>query len=175
EIKYSLQSIFLFGFSVLPIIYLIRSGHISLLENSPRNIVIGLLILNLWNEVHFFIVHRIMHLPFFMKRVHYIHHRSRVPTVYSVYCFHWLEATLLSTVPLIIALFVAFAPLAIAIYPLTSILLNFAGHCNYRFGNGTGSAWTLFGTNHNAHHAKGKQNFGFAIDLLDRLYSLFKR
>ena len=175
EIKHSFKSIILFGFSSLPIIYLIRSGTIELAENSVSNIIIGIVILNIWNEVHFFIVHRIMHIPFFMKNVHYIHHKSRTPTVYSVYCFHWFEALLLSTVPFIIALFIAFAPLAIALYPLSSILLNFSGHCNYRFGNGKGSNWTLFGTHHNQHHSKGKQNFGFASDLLDQLYALIKK
>ena len=175
EIKHSFKSIVLFGFSILPIIYLIRSGHISLLENSLGNIALGILILTIWNEVHFFIVHRIMHIPFFMKHVHFIHHRSRVPTVYSVYCFHWLEASLLSTVPLTITIFIPFAPLGIALYPLASILLNFAGHCNYRFGNGTGPSWKLFGTHHNEHHSRGKQNFGFASNLLDKAYNIFKK
>ena len=171
ELWHSFKSIVLFGFSILPIIYFIRTGHIILLENTALNIVIGLVVLNVWNEVHFFLVHRLMHFPFFMRHVHYIHHKSRIPTVYSVYCFHWLEATLLSSVPLIIALMMPFAPLAIALYPLASILLNFAGHCNYRFGNGKGKSWLLFGTNHNDHHAKGKQNFGFASDLLDQIYT----
>ncbi|MEL6848749.1 MAG: sterol desaturase family protein [Bacteroidota bacterium] len=175
EIRHSLVSIVLFGFSAFPVIYLIRNGTIILLEDTVWNILGGLLILNVWNEIHFFIVHRIMHLPFFLKRVHYVHHRSRVPTVYSVYSFHWLEAALLSTVPLTIAVFLPFSIWALSLYPITSILLNYAGHCNYRFGKGTGKSWTLFGTHHNEHHYKWRQNYGFASDLLDRLLSKFQK
>ena len=106
-----------------------------------------------------------------MKKVHYIHHKSLVPTVFSVYSFHWLEALLLSTVPLSIVPFIPFSFTAIALYPMSSILLNFAGHCNYRFGKGKGESWRLFGTHHNEHHNKGRQNYGFAINFLDKLFS----
>lgn len=175
EIKHSTVSVLIFGLSAIPVIYLIRIGKIELLENNWSTILFGVILLNVFNELHFFVVHRIMHLPFLMKHVHKIHHKSVVPTVYSVYSFHWIEATLLSTVPLCICPFVPFAPLAIGIYPLTSILLNYAGHCNYRFGNGQGIKSLVFGTKHNEHHSKGRQNFGFASGFLDKIYSLIKK
>ena len=175
EIKHSLKSILIFGFSSFPIIYLIKDNSIELLPDTAVNIIIGVLILNAWNEVHFFAVHRTMHLPYFLKHVHKIHHKSNVPTVYSVYSFHWFEALLLSTVPITIIPFVSFSPLAIGIYPLTSILINFAGHCNYRFGHGIGYSWLLFGTHHNQHHFNFKQNFGFATPILDKIFGSKKR
>jgi len=168
---HSLKSIAVFGFSIIPVIYFVRMGWITLLPDTWINILIGLVVLTLWNEVHFFAVHRIMHKRFFMKNIHFVHHKSITPTVYSVYSFHWLEAFLLSTVPITIAPFLPFSIIAIFIYPLVSILLNYAGHCNYRFGSGKGEAWWLFGTNHNKHHSKGKKNYGFALNFLDRLFS----
>ncbi len=172
EIRHSFQSIIIFGFSAIPLVSLIRHGFVSLLPDTVGYIILGLVILSIWNEIHFFVIHRIMHLPFFMKRVHYVHHRSTTPTVYSVYSFHALEAFLLSTVPLTVAPWIPFAPLAIFLYPLVSILLNFAGHCNYRFGNGTGAKWKILSTRHAAHHRQGKKNYGFASHLLDDLYML---
>lgn len=169
EIRNSLVSIFLFGFSSLPVIWLIRESHVHILKDSPGNIFIGLLILNLWNELHFFLVHRLMHTKYFMSRVHVVHHRSFIPSIYSVYSFHWFEALLLSTVPLTIVPLLPFSPLAIFIYPFTSILLNFAGHCNYRFGNGNKNSWMELGTRHNKHHSKGAKTFGFALTLFDKL------
>ena len=169
EMLHSLKSVFIFGFSVFPVIYLVRLGVVTLIPDSPLNIIIGILLLTIWNEVHFFIVHRMMHLPFFMKNVHFVHHKSRIPTVYSVYSFHWFEALLLSTVPITIVPFLPFSPIAIFLYPLASILLNYAGHCNYRFGNGQGADWKLFGTHHNEHHTKFTNNYGFASNLLDKL------
>ncbi|MEI7978346.1 MAG: sterol desaturase family protein [Bacteroidota bacterium] len=171
EIKHSFSSIIIFGISIIPIVFLIRQGTIHLLPNTVFNFVLGLLILNLWNEVHFFIIHRILHMPFFMSKVHYIHHQSKVPTVYSIFSFHWFEAILLSTVPLTIALFIPFSFLSIAFYPITSALINYAGHCNYRFGNGSGKSWLLFGTNHNEHHYKNKNNYGFLLNVFDKLIS----
>lgn len=173
EIAHSLKSIFIFGFSALPVIYLIRINAITLLPNTFLNIVSGVYLLTIWNEVHFFIIHRIMHLSFFMRKVHFVHHQSKVPNVYSVYSFHWFEALLLSTVPITIVPFIPFSPIAIFLYPLASVLLNYAGHCNYRFGKGAGASWKLFGTYHNEHHFKGRRNYGFASDLLDKLYTRF--
>ena len=170
EIRHSLVSIVIFGFSALPVVYLIRIGAITILEDTFLNIITGIALLTLWNEIHFFVIHRIMHLPFFMRNVHFIHHRSKIPSVYSVYSFHWFEALLLSSVPLTIAPFIAFAPQAFIFFPLVSVLLNYSGHCNFRFGNGTGKRWKLFATHHNEHHFKRRKNYGFASGLIDDLY-----
>jgi len=171
EIKHSIKSIVVFGFSIIPIIYLIRIERIELLPDKWFNVLIGIIILVLWNEVHFYVVHRLMHNKFMMKNVHFIHHKSTTPTVYSVFSFHWLEAFLLSTVPFTILPFIPFSIIAIFIFPFVSILLNFAGHCNYRFGNGEGDSWILFGTYHNEHHSRGRKNYGFAFNFLDKLFS----
>ncbi len=171
EIKHSLKSILVFGFSVIPIIYFVKLGVIELLPNSWFNILSGIILLTLWNEIHFYLVHRLMHQKFMMKYIHFIHHKSKIPTVYSVYSFHWFEAFLLSTVPLTISIVLPFSIVAVFIFPLVSILLNFAGHCNYRFGNGKGGSWKLLGTNHNEHHSRGIKNYGFVTNFLDKLFS----
>lgn len=170
EIRHSTVSILVFGIASLPLFHLIRTGFVAFLPNTLLTVVVGLIILNLWNEVHFYLIHRLLHRPFFMWHFHYIHHQSRVPTVYSVYSFHWVEALLLSTVPLTIVPFIPFSPMAILLYPLSSALLNYAGHCNYRFGKGEGNTWTLLATHHNQHHTKGNINFGFALPFLDLLF-----
>ncbi|MEK6480861.1 sterol desaturase family protein [Catalinimonas sp. 4WD22] len=172
EIRHSLQSVFIFGLSAIPLVWMIRQDWIKLLPDSFGYIILGLVLLSIWNEIHFFVIHRLMHLPFFMRKVHYVHHRSNTPTVYSVYSFHGLEAFLLSTVPLTIAPWIPFSPMAIFLYPLVSILLNFCGHCNYRFGNGMGAGWKILSTRHAEHHRKGKKNYGFASPILDNLTAL---
>tara|TARA_B110000459_G_scaffold202954_1_gene257556 strand:+ start:1164 stop:1883 length:720 start_codon:yes stop_codon:yes gene_type:complete len=175
EIKHSVKSIVIFGFSILPIVYLVRNNSIKFLPDTFLNILGGIVILTLWNEIHFYISHRILHQKYLLKNVHYIHHKSYIPTIYSVYSFHWIEALILSTVPLTIIPFIPISMIAVFIYPLVSILLNFAGHSNYRFGNGKGNDWKNFGTLHHQHHSKGKRNFGFAINILDRLFSNNKK
>lgn len=174
EIKHSISSIIVFGFSSLPLIYVIRNQMVALADDTIFNIILGVVLLNVWNEIHFFVIHRIMHLPWFMKNVHAVHHRSVVPTVWSVYSFHWFEALLLSTVPLTLIPFIALSPIAIALYPLASVLLNYAGHCNYRFGNGDGASWKLFSTRHAEHHYRRRQNYGFVTTVLDWFFSKAK-
>jgi sterol desaturase/sphingolipid hydroxylase (fatty acid hydroxylase superfamily) len=171
EISHSLRSIVIFGLSVLPIIYLVRIGFFTLLPESILSFFGGLLILTLWNELHFYVIHRLMHHPIFMRKVHYVHHRSITPTVFSVFSFHWLEAALLSTVPLTLLFILPLSFSAIAVYPTVSILLNFAGHCNYRFGHGTNHNLLSFGTRHNQHHQRSTSRYGFALDLFDQLFN----
>lgn len=175
EIRHSFLSILIFGLSAIPLIYAIRNGYFVTAENRPFTIIFGLIILTIWNEVHFFVVHRLMHLPYFFKKVHKVHHASKVPTVFSVFSFHPLEAFLLSTVPLTILPFISISSVSIFLFPLVSILLNFAGHCNYRFGNGKGASWKLFGTRHHSHHYKKEKRYGFASGLLDRINQAIMR
>lgn len=171
EMSYSLGAMAIFGLIGVILIGLVRHHFFVLLPDTLTNILIGVIILTLWNEVYFFIIHRIMHIPFMMRRFHRIHHRSVIPTVYSVYSFHWLEAFLLGSVPLTLAAFIPFPAMTLVAYPLVSILLNFAGHCNHRFGNGQGNRWFTFGTVHNSHHAKGAKKYGFALFLPDVIYT----
>ena len=175
EIKHSLVSILIFGLSAIPIVFLIRLGWATLLPDTPLNIGYSLIVLLIWNEVHFFLVHRLMHSRFFMQQVHYVHHRSKVPTIWSVFSFHWLEAALLSTVSLTLMPWLALAPSALILFPVVSILLNFAGHCNYRFGSGWGSRFLTFGTRHAGHHSGKNKSYGFASHLPDALLSAFTK
>lgn len=173
ERKHSLLSLVIFGFSVWPVVWLCRTGAYQPQPDSFATVILGLLLLNVWNEIHFFLVHRLMHVPFFMRHVHIIHHRSRIPTVWSVYSFHWLEATLLSTVPTLLCMFFSPPLMAVALYPLNSILLNFSGHCNYRlriFASPEGLA-----SRHVQHHKRSLGNYGFASGLPDKIIHLLSR
>jgi sterol desaturase/sphingolipid hydroxylase (fatty acid hydroxylase superfamily) len=169
EKRNSVLSMLIFGLHTIPVLWVIRMNWTTVWEDTPLLILASLVIVFLWNEIHFFMVHRLLHIPYFMKTVHKVHHRSRTPTIYSIFSFHWFEAFLLGTVSLTYILIFPFSPLVLGIFPIVSIVLNFIGHCNYRFGNGTGRSWKLFATHHNEHHGKGRQNFGFAINWLDKL------
>jgi Delta7-sterol 5-desaturase len=171
EIKQSAFSILIFGFSSLPLAYFIRTNVIHLRENTLQNTIIGLFVLTIWNEFHFYIIHRIMHLPALMKHVHYVHHRSVVPSVFSVYSFHPLEAALLSSVLLCIAPFFDFCSAALMLFPTVSILINFIGHSNYRLALKTNQKWLLFATKHNDHHGKAGREFGFMTNFMDNFFT----
>lgn len=171
ELRHSLLSIIVFGFSPLPLAFLIRNGQIQTLENTAGNVLMGILILTLWNEIHFYIVHRIMHLRVLMKHVHAVHHRSVVPSVFSVYSFHPLEAFLLSCVLLTLAPFCPLPTAALMFFPVVSILINFMGHSNYRLALKNAPKWLLFATKHNDHHGKAGREYGFMTNFMDALFT----
>jgi sterol desaturase/sphingolipid hydroxylase (fatty acid hydroxylase superfamily) len=41
--------------------------------------------LDLFHDTWFYFAHRLLHWPYFMKRIHYMHHQSRVPSSFSGY------------------------------------------------------------------------------------------
>lgn len=171
ELQHSLYSILIFGFSAWPLKFLIGLNIIQLRETTLLNTLLGLLILTFWNEIHFYLIHRLMHLRPMMKLVHRVHHKSVVPSVFSVYSFHPVEAALLSSVLLVIAPFYDFSPAALMLFPTVSILINFCGHSNYRLVLKHRPRWLLFATKHNDHHGKAGEKFGFMTNFMDDLFT----
>ena len=63
-------------------------------------IVLELALLLVWNEAHFYLVHRVLHTKWLYKHVHAVHHRSTVPSPLSTYAMHPIEALLLGSIML---------------------------------------------------------------------------
>lgn len=171
EIRHSLYSILIFGFSSWPLAWQFKHHIIQPGGNTLLNVLGGLFILTLWNEVHFYLIHRFMHLPWFIKRVHFIHHRSMVPSVFSVFSMHPVESALLSTVLVTITPFYNFPTAALMLFPAVSILINFMGHSNYRLTSSSGKKWLPFATRHNAHHSKAGREYGFMMRFMDKIFT----
>lgn len=128
-------------------------------------------ILFLWNEIHFYCCHFLLHTRFMMKKVHWVHHHSKEPTVFSTFSFHWLEAFLLGTVIVFPLLLYPFQAVAILSLPVISLLINLLGHCNYDFFSDHEPRHILkFSYRHSMHHKKGKGNLGFLLPWLDNLF-----
>src|SRR5690606_40504614 len=63
-------------------------------------IALEILALVAWNDVHFWINHRLLHTRL-LRRFHLPHHRSVVTTPFSTYSFHPVEALMLGNVILL--------------------------------------------------------------------------
>lgn len=171
EIWQSMRSIFIFS---LQGIFIQQGLHLNWFEISftvNAWLILQVLILFLWNEIHFYLVHIFLHTRFMMKNVHWVHHVSKEPTVFSTFSFHWIEAFLLGTV-IIFPLFIfPFQALAILSLPIMSWLINLLGHCNYDFFSEHHPERLLkFSYRHSMHHKTAKGNFGFLLPWLDRLF-----
>ena len=170
EIRLSLISICVFGAYGVLTLEVWHAGLIHVDFHAPWSKVLSdLTLFFIWNEVHFYIIHRTLHTRWLYRHVHRVHHESVVPTPFSIYSFHWLEAVLLGSV-MILALMV-FRPSVEALIglPLTSLFFNTVGHCNYNIFANHRSIHSA-AVQHSNHHLRVAGNYGFYLPVLDRLF-----
>lgn len=137
-------------------------------QRSAWHLLWELPLLYLWNEVHFFVVHRLLHWPPLYRTVHVWHHRSVVTTPFSAYSFHPVESFLLGAVMPLALLAHPFSPWALLGLTLMSLLLNVNGHLPHErlrpaFAFAAGHARF-----HNRHHREFRVHYGFSLPFLDR-------
>ena len=106
-----------------------------------------------------------------MRNIHYVHHLSKEPTVFSTFSFHWVEAFLLGTVVFLPLLLYPFQLLAILSLPILSLLVNLLGHSNYDlFSKYRPEHIFKFSYRHSMHHKRGRGNLGFLLPWLDQFF-----
>lgn len=169
EIGLSALSIAIFGVgSVLPW-WLLQAGWAALAPSPswPR-ILAEAAVLLVWNDIHFYANHRLLHwAP--LRRYHQHHHRSLPATPFSTYSFHPLEAVLLGNVILLPMLVHDFSFAALLSLPVMSLLLNVLGHSNYDFRPAAGHDHPLSASRrHHLHHLRFHGNYGFLFGFMDR-------
>jgi Delta7-sterol 5-desaturase len=162
---FSLQSIFIQKGYTLGLLKI--DWNINLFTLLPQ-----VFVLFLWNEIHFYLSHRLLHGKWLFRHVHKVHHYSYHPSPFSIYSFHWGEAFLLGTVIFLPLLIYPFQFLALLSLPLVSIFLNTLGHWNYDlFPNLKPASLLKFSYRHSMHHQKVKGNFGFLLPYFDKLFN----
>ncbi len=170
ERRQSAVSIVIFGVGLLlPWAMLVHGWASVHSSNPPLRVVLELLALLVWNDIHFYTVHRVLHRPKLLRAVHAAHHRSVVTTPWSTYAFHPVEALLLGSVLLPPMLLWPFTPLALALLPVLSLTYNAIGHSNF-------SAlprrwrWLSNAQDHHLHHACHRGNYGFLFTFMDKCF-----
>jgi Delta7-sterol 5-desaturase len=170
EQRQSAVSILIFGVGlVLPWAMVVNGWAGVHPSNPPLRVVLELLALLVWNDIHFYAVHRTLHLPALLRHVHAAHHQSVVTTPWSTYAFHPVEALLLGSVLLPPMLVWSFTPLALALLPILSLTYNVIGHGNMR-ALPRRWQWLSNAHDHHLHHACHRGNYGFLFTFMDRLF-----
>jgi Delta7-sterol 5-desaturase len=115
------------------------------------------------NEVHFYLIHRVLHVGPLMRAIHVEHHRSRTPTAWAAFRFHPVEGLLLGSIMPCGMLLVTVDVVSLIILPIYSLLVNVAAHSNC-------DLWLLprHVRGHTRHHQGGHGDYGFLSGLLDR-------
>jgi Delta7-sterol 5-desaturase len=121
----------------------------------------------LWNELHFYAVHRLLHEKLNAK--HLSHHRHEVVTPFAAYSMSITEALLLGSVlPLAMCIY-DFSAISLMLLVMWSMLVNVFGHSNCDLFPAAGKQSALgFIRHHQHHHAGFHGNYGFFLSQLDR-------
>ncbi len=165
----SASSIVIFGVGLLLPWWMVVAGWARVTVDAPWwRVVMELLALLVWNDMHFYAVHRTLHHPKLLHRVHAAHHRSVVTTPWSTYAFHPVEAMLLGSVLMPAMLVWPFALTTLMLLPVMSLTYNVVGHSNFR-ALPKRWRWLSNAQDHHLHHACHRGNYGFLFTFMDRL------
>lgn len=164
-------SILIFGLGMIFPWGLLQLGWARLYPTpDATRIVLEILVLVAWNDVHFWINHRLLHTRL-LRRFHLPHHRSVTTTPFSTYSFHPLEALMLGNVILLPMVLHDFSFWALFSVPLFSLFFNCIGHANYDFFPRVSHGhWFAASRRHHLHHARYNGNYGFQFTFMDRLF-----
>ena len=175
EIKQSLWSVLIFGLYGTLIVFLYRQRFLEIGFQNNIQILLDLGILIIWNELHFFLGHQLMHSKNLVK-FHRIHHKSVVVNPFSTYSFHPLESIIMGSVMIIPLLVYPLEIWAMIIFPIYHLLFNAIGHTNVAFVSKKSKSFSnSISLRHNLHHTKFSINYGFVSTLTDRLVNLFNK
>lgn len=171
ELKQSATAILIFGTGMIFPWGFLQLGWAHLTPDaSATRIALEILALVIWNDVHFWINHRLLHTRW-LRRYHGPHHSSVVVTPFSTYSFHPLESIMLGNVILLPMVVHDFSFWSLLSVPLFSLFFNSIGHSNYDFFPTVSSRnWLAASRRHQRHHAQYNGNYGFQFSFMDRLF-----
>lgn len=131
--------------------------------------------LAVFQDVYFYLTHRLLHTKFMMRNVHRIHHGSTNPTPWSSFNVHPIEKLIeLFFFPIVI-LTMPLHPGALIAYSFFSAFSNLMGHCGYEFSKYEKLMISPYwpgatSTFHNQHHQYFECNYSLYFSFWDKLF-----
>jgi sterol desaturase/sphingolipid hydroxylase (fatty acid hydroxylase superfamily) len=136
----------------------------------PASLLLYLLV----HDSYFYWTHRLMHRPWWYKRMHAVHHASRPPTAWAAMSFHPWEAI---SGALVIPALVFLVPIHVAVLAAVLAIMTLMGVTNHmgwemfpaRIVHGKLGKWLITASHHELHHQKYRCNYGLYFRHWDRL------
>ena len=184
ELANSMRSILVFGIGMIVPWCLIQNGHATIIAKaSSMHILLECVALILWNDIHFYFTHRLLHTqfnnPLFkwlnLKSAHITHHKSISATPFAAYSMSVTEALLLGSVLPIAMLAWDFSAFSLLFLPIWSIAINALAHSNCDFFPHAAQR-SYFGLikHHQSHHSHYHGNYSFFSWQLDALFGTLR-
>ncbi|MCB0405243.1 MAG: sterol desaturase family protein [Bdellovibrionales bacterium] len=132
-------------------------------------------LLMLFHEIYFYWTHRLLHHPWWFRKVHRVHHESVNPTPWAVFSFHPIEAVVQAAILPCLVLFVPAHPAALLGFLMVMTVTGVVNHMGYEIypkGLATGrfGRYVIGATHHYLHHKKCHYNFGLYVNVLDHWF-----
>lgn len=178
EIKYSLLSTIIFGFTAAFISWAHDHGwtkmYSQISDYGVPYFIFSIIAMIFIHDTYFYWGHRFMHLKKVYPYVHQVHHHSTNPTPWATFCFHPLEGIIEAA---IVPIFVFIMPthlLAIGVFFMFMTFMNVLGHLGFElypkgFTTNKWFAWNNTSTHHNMHHSLFNCNYGLYFNFWDKL------
>jgi sterol desaturase/sphingolipid hydroxylase (fatty acid hydroxylase superfamily) len=157
------------------ILWMFSNGHVQWLSwEEHKWWLIALIVLNPFlHELHFYVIHRLIHIPFLYKHVHSVHHNSVNPSPLSSLSMHPVE--------LLLYLGMACWQLIIPSNPIVAIYAlhragfgAIPGHVGFdRIEVGKESTVNMHAYVHYLHHKYFEVNYGDGLIPLDKVFGTF--
>lgn len=143
-------------------------------ERSATYYLLSFPLMFIIHDTYFYWIHRFMHIPFFFKHIHLVHHRSTNPTPWTSYSFHVVEAILEAGILPLIAFTLPVHRSALILFFLLQFIYNVYGHLGYElypkgFHKTWIGKWINTSTAHNMHHKYFNGNYGLYFLFWDRI------
>ena len=143
-------------------------------------LLVSVILMMVLHDMYFYWTHRLLHLPGWYQKIHFVHHQSTNPSPFTSLSFHPGEAIIQATIlPLIVVLIPAH-PFSIFIFLIFMVYKNVRGHSGYEFTSLAGrqkkrKRLQSYSIDHNQHHLYGRGNYGLYFNLWDRLMHTFRK
>ncbi|WP_419814241.1 sterol desaturase family protein [Glacieibacterium sp.] len=136
----------------------------------PFSIAIYLFAHDTW----FYWTHRLMHRPWWFKRVHAVHHDSRPPTAWAAMAFHPYEALSGAFVFPVLVFLVPIHWAALMVVLLVATFFGVTNHMGWeifprRLVDGNFGRCMITASHHHLHHRHYRCNYGLYFRVWDRL------
>ena len=134
----------------------------------------SIVLMTVLHDAYFYWTHRLLHLKWFYRHAHRVHHESRNPSPWAAFSFHPTEAAIsFGIIPLVIVL-IPYHVGAVAIFLAYMTATNVMGHLGYEIfprgfaGNRVGGLYNT-ATHHAIHHNRVNWNYGLYSSVWDRI------
>ncbi|MFV0307580.1 MAG: sterol desaturase family protein [Desertimonas sp.] len=138
----------------------------------PVWIVVIMLAIPLWREVHFFAIHRLIHVPALYKPIHSLHHRNVNPSPWSGLSMHPVEHALYFSA-MTIHWIVPSHPLHMLFTQMHLAMAPVPGHSGFEEIEIGGTTLDTHGFAHYLHHRYFEVNYGDGAIPLDQWFGSF--